>query len=298
MKIETEPWIVEVARRLGLPVRAERIPCPRHPREAPAAVLDVRAQRFRCPRCRDVEGDAVDLVMLVRGLGRRRARRWLARGADEVEAVDEALLRLGVSTGPEHAAACRWTGVSAATLDRLGARVVADYRHVMLALERAFPPETLRESGLFNARGHLIFYRHRLILPYRDEGRVVHVVGLGPGELHPRGREIPLPFHAEALEDARGEVMLCAAVRDALLFEEWGCPAVAVPEPPGLRPEWLGRFEGRRILVLAQERLGGRAEAERRAERLRPVAASAEVVEVPGPGGPEGFLRGLGGGGP
>jgi hypothetical protein len=295
MTTTTRHRIEEAVRRLGLPTRAERIPCPRHPREAPAAILDPRVDRFRCPRC-GAAGDAIDLVAAVRGLDREAARAWLLDGeGGEDRPPLEALLRKAVSTGPEIAAERRRLGVSDRTLRRLGARYVVDYRRTMLALVAEYPMDVLRRSGLFNRREHLIFYRHRLVLPYREEGRVVHLVGLGPGEIHLRGRRVPVPFNLDALAEARGEVVLTAAVRDAVVLEEWGCPAVAAPEPPGLVEPWIPHFAGHRVLVLVDEERGGRSAAEDRADLLRPVAKSVDVVELPGSGDAASVLRGLAG---
>jgi hypothetical protein len=294
MTITTASTIEDVARRLGLPMRAERIPCPRHPGEAPAVILDVRAQRFRCPVCRDVEGDVVDLVALVKGLSRREARDWLAQGTDDdALLVYDSFLRSAVSHGKAFEAKRRRLGVSRKTMRRIGARFVADYRGVMLAMMDAFPLPLLRASGLFNRRGHLVFYRHRLVVPFHENGRAVHLVGLGPGEMHLRGRPVPVPFNLAALEETKGEVVLCSSVRDAILLEEWGCPSVAVPEPPGLRFEWLPLFAGRKILVLVDASSGGRQAAEDRASALDPVAASVDIVKLPGRDGAAGLLRSL-----
>jgi hypothetical protein len=295
MTVTTPSTIEDVARRLGLPTRAQRIPCPRHPGRAPAAILDVLAGRFRCPLCHDVEGDAVDLVALVKGLGRREAREWLARGTDDdALLVYETFLRTVVSHGKDFEAERQRLGASRETLRRLGARFVADYRATMLAMMETFPLPLLRASGLFNRRGHLVFYRHRLVLPFRDGGRPVHLVGLGPGELHLRGRPVPVPFNLAALTETRGEVVLCASVRDAILLEEWGCPAVAIPEPPGLRVEWHEHFAGRTVLVLADGASGGRQAAKDRASALKSVAAAVDIVELPGREGAAGLLRVLG----
>jgi hypothetical protein len=256
-------------------------------------VLDLHAGRFHCPRC-GVEGDAADLVALVRGLDREAARRWLEDGEDgDLRAAWEALLRRAVSHGPEIEAARHAIGVSAETLRRLGGRYVSDYRGTMLSLAASFPMEMLRRSGLFNRREHLIFWRHRLVLPYRDGGKVVHLAGIGPGEIHLRGRPVPVPYNVAALEGARGEVAVTASVRDALALEEWGCPSVAVPEPPGLLDAWLPRFEGRRLLVIVDDERGGRKAAEDRARALRRVARDVDVVEVPGRGPTSDRLRDL-----
>jgi hypothetical protein len=286
MNTTTGSRIEEVARRLGLPVRAERTPCPRHPREAPAAILDPRTNRFRCPRCPDVDGDVVDLVAMVRGVDRDEARRWLA-GEEGVEIVYQALLSACASRGPELDREREALGVSEATLNRLGARFVADYGGVLRSLSVRFPEHRLRDSGVFNARGRLVFYRHRLLLPYLDGGRVRHVVGLGPGELHPRKRPPPLPFQASVLEEGKGEVVVTSSVRDVVLLADWGCPAVAVPEVE-ITPSWGRRFAGRRLLVLAGE---DPRRAERTAGRLRRFAERVEIARLPGKGSAAEFLQ-------
>jgi hypothetical protein len=45
----------------------------------------------------------------------------------------------------------------------------------MRKMQDAFPLEELQRGGLFNARAHLTFYRHRLLFPFRVEGRAIYV---------------------------------------------------------------------------------------------------------------------------
>ena len=104
---------------------------------------------------------------------------------------------------------------------------------------------------------------------------------------------LPVPFNVDALDGSGGEVLLCASVADAVVLTDWGCLAVAIPEPPGVRDVWRERFAGRHVLVLEDPGAGGRRGAEDRAATLRGVAKQVDVVRMPGGGRAETELRGL-----
>jgi len=54
---------------------------------------------------------------------------------------------------------------------------VIDYWKVNNHLKKAFPAEDLRRAGLLSEKGNLIFYNHRLIIPYLHNGEIVYMRG-------------------------------------------------------------------------------------------------------------------------
>ena len=80
--------------------------------------------------------------------------------------------------------------------------VVADYGAVSEQLAGRLSSEQLRTGGLFNAQGHLRFYRHPLLLPYFDaSGEAVYLQArawepdVKPKELSLAG-PLPCPYNA------------------------------------------------------------------------------------------------------
>lgn len=74
--------IVEVAERLGLEVRNNRMRCfcPQnhaHGDRTPSVSLSPERNRYRCWVCKHVKGDAIELVRQVRGCGFSEAVQWL-----------------------------------------------------------------------------------------------------------------------------------------------------------------------------------------------------------------------------
>ncbi len=54
---------------------------------------------------------------------------------------------------------------------------IQNYYEVNQHLKKVFPLERLQRSGLFNDKGNLIFFKHRIIIPYQFNGRIVYLRG-------------------------------------------------------------------------------------------------------------------------
>jgi DNA primase len=141
------------------------------------------------------------------------------------------------------------------------------YRRVMRRMQAAFALEELQRSGLFNARAHLTFYRHRLLFPFRVEGRAVYLqarttaAGLEPRWHNMRGA-VPSLYNVDALDElASGSVVyLVEGFTDTLTLLARGFAAVGLVGAGGLKAEWLaplGRF--RVVAALDPDAAGRRA---------------------------------------
>ena len=79
----------------------------------------------------------------------------------------------------------------------LGPAFLGDYRATAARFRARFGVRALARAGLLSRRGHLLFYRHRILLPVRHEGRLVAVAGrsvdpvLRPATLLPHGVALP-----------------------------------------------------------------------------------------------------------
>lgn len=141
------------------------------------------------------------------------------------------------------------------------------YRRVMRRMQASFELEELQRSGLFNARAHLTFYRHRLLFPFRVEGRAIYLqarttaAGLEPRWHNMRG-VVPSLYNVDALSAlASGSIVyLVEGFTDTLTLLAHNFAAVGLVGAGGLKAEWLaplGRF--RIVSVLDPDAAGQRA---------------------------------------
>ncbi|HJR09436.1 MAG TPA: CHC2 zinc finger domain-containing protein [Pyrinomonadaceae bacterium] len=155
------------------------------------------------------------------------------------------------------------------------------YRRVMRRMREAFALEELQRSGLFNARAHLTFYRHRLLFPFRVEGRAVYLqarttaAGVEPRWHNMRGG-VPSLYNVDSLSElASGSVVyLVEGFTDTLTLLAHGFAAVGLVGAGGLREEWLAPL-GRFRVVCA---LDPDAAGERAASRYEELFASRSLT--------------------
>lgn len=62
-----------------------------------------------------------------------------------------------------------------ATLERFGVFAFSNYYKVNEHLKKTFQPEMLQASGLFNEKNNLIFYKHRIVIPYFFNNRITYL---------------------------------------------------------------------------------------------------------------------------
>jgi DNA primase len=274
----------------------------------PSLVFQPNVNRFKCYAC-GVRGDAIDLVRAVRQLGFREALRWLAQhfpgAVDSPVAVpprshvvasktpDQRAMRVYVeihrncyelASCLRAAAYLGGRGIDFETANLTGAVQIGDPREVWDILNRRFSPEDLRAAGVVSEFGEFIFFRHRLVFTYIDEGQFVYLQARDIDgqsdrkELCLSGLCSPVPFNADLLRQDPDEVFICEGCIDTLSALQLGYPAVGVPGVTGFRPEWFSRFRGVRRVILAfdNDSAGHRHAAELRSQfRMRGITAAA-----------------------
>ena len=166
--------------------------------------------------------------------------------------------------------------------------VVDNYGGISEDLMRRFSLGQLRESGLFNADGHLRFYRHPLILPYYDstgpiymQARALDTV-MQPKELSLAG-PIPCPYNAKILNGESGPVYLCEGVIDTLTLIEAGFPSVGVPGAANFKPAWVPLFQNKSVYVVFDADAAGEAGSARTIAML--TGQNIEAHRLPLPAG-------------
>jgi DNA primase len=162
-------------------------------------------------------------------------------------------------------------GIDARTMRRTGVAYFPRraYRRVMRRMLEAFPLADLQRSGLFNARAHLTFYRHRLLFPFRVAGRVIYLqarttaAGIEPRWHNMRGG-VPSLYNVDALNElpTGHTVYLVEGFTDTLTLLTHEFAAVGLVGAGGLKPEWLAPLARFRVIcALDPDAAGQRAAA-------------------------------------
>ncbi|HYG10536.1 MAG TPA: toprim domain-containing protein, partial [Pyrinomonadaceae bacterium] len=162
------------------------------------------------------------------------------------------------------------------------------YRRVMRKMQAAFPPGELQRSGLFNARAHLTFYRHRLLFPFRVEGRAIYVqarttaAGVEPRWHNMRGG-VPSLYNLDCLNElASGSIVyLVEGFTDTLTLLAHGFAAVGLVGAGGLKEEWLAPLGRFRVVAALDPDAAGRRAAERYGELFASRGLTLARITLP-----------------
>jgi len=142
-------------------------------------------------------------------------------------------------------------GFTEPTLRRFQIFTVNDYDAAQAHLRNTYSLLDLQESGLFNERGNLIFYRHVIIIPYYRKGQLVYLqgrlIGNPPGSLAKyqflSGVPVEL-FNVDMLEKVKtGKVVyLTEGAFDCMTLVQQGMPAVSLGSATLFKREWAKAF--------------------------------------------------------
>jgi DNA primase len=317
--------ILAVAERLGLNPRFNRCRCMfpenhAHGDRTPSLSFNGRTNHFKCWVCPSVKGSVLDLVMLCRDVDVMGAVAYLE--GEGFLAARTAGRRTGPPPAGSRAPGPAATATAAApasekhrlrifralfelcdevsgksqqylvrrkifsrTVKKTGLKVIADYAGVSGRLKSRFSPEDLVQTGLFNDRGHLRFFKHVLLIPYLRRGRIYYFQaravdpGVRPKELNPRG-PVPFPYNADAVRKG-GIIYLCEGIIDTLTLIENGFPAVGIPGALNFKPEWARLFKGKKVYSVLDADAAGRAGNEKLTALFRENGTFFRVIDMP-----------------
>ena len=272
-QLRAEIPILELAERLGLEIRRKQARCfnsqaHAHGDQKPSLGFDTKTNRYKCFAC-GVGGSVIDLYMAIKGVDFNTAVNDLSQGklggkfeykplppqpkkiVGEHSEVYERLVLF--CSGRDKEATDYLTGASRglneAILDRFGVFSIKNYQEANNYLKKSFDIETLKLSGLVNDKGNLIFYRHKIIVPFYDNGKVVFLHGRNIDGTHPKylnlvGINKPI-FNQETLTKIKvgDRVYICEGVFDAIRLEQEGYNAVAILGVTDFRPEEVNIFK-------------------------------------------------------
>lgn len=292
--------ITQVAERLGHAVVRGKIRCPYAMRHAhgdrtPSVSISESKGLFNCWVCPDVRGDVIKLVEISKNLDFKGAISWLQNEfgmptGNSNEALPVPMIKV-VHKAPEPeidpilrakiilaffeklspvegSPAAPWLikrRIFKKTWEKMRLRVITDYDRVNRSLLDQFGLEVLQKAGLFNDKGNLRYYKHRLLFPYLDtkviprffQARSIEP-DTQPKELNLRG-QVPFPFHVSLLDGEPGWIYLCEGCVDTLTMIDRGFPAVGIPGVKSFKPEWANLFKNKNVIVCLDQDEAGRA---------------------------------------
>jgi DNA primase len=281
--------IDELARQLGLEVKNNKIRCfnfanHNNGDKKPSLSLDLKTNRFKCFAC-GVSGSVIDLYKEVKGVELSEAIRELAQIAGHVHSdtlkpvlkADESRQDKTAQTGQDKAykgvyealktfcgeldgesikyltGASR--GLTPATIKAFNFFSVKDYNKTSKYLKDNFPLDVLQGAGLISDEGNLIFYKHKLLIPFTQGGDIVFLQGRRLDSDQPRylmlkGRACPL-FNTDTLKGLmQGDrVYICEGVFDAVILEQADFKAVAILGVNNFKPESVKLFKGLDVIL-------------------------------------------------
>jgi DNA primase len=142
-------------------------------------------------------------------------------------------------------------GFSEYTLRTFGIFTLKDYHEASYYLRSVYSIADLRESGLFNERDNLVFYRHTILIPYYQKGRIVFLQGRvvgSPTDRTPRyqflsGVPIPL-YNSDILPKLKtGQTLyLTEGAFDCMTLVQQGLAAVSLGSVTLFKNEWAKLF--------------------------------------------------------
>jgi len=274
--------ILDVARALGLGIRRKQARCfnssqHKHNDEHFSLGFYENNTKFKCFTC-GVNGSVIDLYMGVRGVDIKVAIRELSemagidtpkkpvRKADiEQPHKTEKVLTRGIFEAL--ATYCNGVddttlaylkgnkrGLTEDTVKRFKLFSVKDYAKTAEYLKANYTLEELKEIGVFNEKGNLTYYQHRLVVPFYQGEKIVFIQARRIDEGHPKyinaSLTVPL-FNADILKriETGNAVYICEGVFDAMVLEQNGFNAVAILGVESFKPEWAGFFTGLDVVL-------------------------------------------------
>jgi DNA primase len=154
-------------------------------------------------------------------------------------------------------------GLTRETITRFKLFSIQDYSATNDYLRENFGLGLLKEAGLVSDGGNLIFFQHRLIIPFIEEGRIVFLQARRIDDGHPRYMHLKRPVPLYNKDTLKGlnegdRVYICEGVFDAMIMEQEGYRAVAILGVNSFKPEMVGLFRGLEVVLCLDNDESGR----------------------------------------
>lgn len=268
--------------------------------------LDTKTNRFKCFACGE-SGSNIDLCMKVSGLTFIEAIQYLSRkaglksrqthhgpknkcrdnsgnnnSADAVQAFKPQYSTIycaletfcyGVDRESIDYLTGMKRGLSPETIKRFRIFSIKDYQKTNIFLKTKFSIKDLDGAGLLSRRDeererNLIYYKHKIIIPFLSDGRIIYLQGRRLDDEHPRylniRPDVPL-FNADILKRLKkgDRIYICEGVFDAMILQQYDYNAVAILGVNNFKQEMINFFKDFDVvLVLDNDESGKKATKE------------------------------------
>lgn len=278
--------ITELAERLGIKLnRSKQALCIFHNEKTPSLSFSDDKKIFTCFSC-NKHGDIIDLYKEVKGLTTGEAIKELAGMAGLAPANQQSqpqakklvskLLHQNLKPEPAETYSDIYeelvylcggldkesikylTGVTRGltedTLNRFLLCSITDYAEVDKQLKAKFSITELQQAGVLSEKNSLIFYKHKIIIPFLRDGRIVFLQGRRLDDGQPKylfiKRPVPL-FNPDTLGglEKGDRIYICEGVFDAMILEQNGYKAVAILGVNNFKPEYTELFKGFEVVL-------------------------------------------------
>jgi len=296
--------IMDLAKSLGLEIRGKQARCyngqaHKHGDHNFSLGLDTARNRFKCFACGE-QGSIIDLYKQVKGVELSQAIKELAEmtGLTPISHqtgykatstpykadikppeppseplgaysdIYEELCFYCAGLDQESEQYLKGRGLTEETLDRFLLCSVKDYQATDKHLKDKFSKDELQRAGVIGEKGNLIFYKHKIIIPFLQDGRIIFLQGRRLDQEQPKylhlKRPVPL-YNADALTetDKGKKIYIAEGVFDALMLEQNNYKAVGILGINNFKPYYVDLFKGLDIvLALDNDEAGERGTKE------------------------------------
>jgi DNA primase len=145
-------------------------------------------------------------------------------------------------------------GLTKETLTRFKLFSIKDYPATNNYLKEQFSIEQLQEAGLVSEAGNLIFYQHKIIIPFMENRQIIFLQGRRINKEHPRYMHIKNPVQMFNIDTLKGlskgdKVYICEGAFDAMMLEQNGYKAVAILGVNNFKPDMAQLFKGLDVVL-------------------------------------------------
>jgi len=282
--------IMDLAKSLGLEVRGRQARCyngdaHKHGDRSFSLGLDINRNRFKCFACGE-QGSIIDLYKQVKGIELSQAIKELvdmtgltpmshqtsykatstphkadirrpeppSEDLGTYSDIYEELNFYCAGLDQESEQYLKGRGLTDKTLNRFLLFSVKDYQATDKHLKDKFSTDELQRAGIMGEKGNLIFYKHKIIIPFLQDGRITFLQGRRLDQEQPKylhlKRPVPL-FNADALTDTdKGKkIYIAEGVFDAMMLEQNGYKAIGILGVNNFKPDYTDLFKGLDVVL-------------------------------------------------
>jgi len=166
-------------------------------------------------------------------------------------------------------------GLTDETIERFLLFSIKDYPKINQHLKAKFSRDELQGAGVISDEGNLVFYKHKVLIPFLSEGRIVYLRGRyldngnaetsGAKMLGLKGQTTKRLFNADRLAELEkgDKIYICEGEFDTMILDQHGYNAVGILGTTNFNADYIDYFKGLDVvLALDNDEAGQRATQE------------------------------------